>query len=243
MLKVHTWLHVVDIMEWTGPLWGYWCWVMERYCSRLVRSVSSQRFPDGSLNHCIFKLATLTSVVNMHDLTTALPSRAQVQDQSQSPNDTFTVDYPEIQLSRPCHTLNLASTPDLTALHSHITVDLAMQWGLVSSEIKPSIPTQVRQFGRLHICDGDTIHAGLAPGANAAGNGHRDATFFQYELRIDQYTHQGNVAPVMDSRMYYGQLKCIVVLTIPVTPGLPLTRLTNFILLDVNREGRSLQSP
>ncbi|KAG9016731.1 hypothetical protein FRB95_006588 [Tulasnella sp. JGI-2019a] len=33
VVTVYAWLHAVDFMEETGPLWSYWCWVMEWYCS------------------------------------------------------------------------------------------------------------------------------------------------------------------------------------------------------------------
>ncbi|KIO23575.1 hypothetical protein M407DRAFT_47359, partial [Tulasnella calospora MUT 4182] len=50
LLTVHAWIHIPDIIEKSGPLWAYWSWVMERFCGRLSRTISSRKWPYSSLN-------------------------------------------------------------------------------------------------------------------------------------------------------------------------------------------------
>lgn len=62
VLTIHTWLHAVDYIEQSGPLWCFWCWIMERFCGRLARAVASHKHPYASLNRRILELATIASI-------------------------------------------------------------------------------------------------------------------------------------------------------------------------------------
>lgn len=231
MLTVHVWLHIVDYMEKSGPVWAFWCWVMERFCSRLVRAVTSRKHPYASLNRRILELGTIAAIRSIYDLFDLLPPRSRMR--PPKPDDRFTLpvrQYKEVALLKPSRQLDLTATSDLQALHARIIVHLATQWGVSISRVKPFIPTDVIQYGRINIKDGDTIRARLAYSGQQVGL--RDATYIQYELVLDRYACEPNRVPDFFGMTYFGCLNRIVVIDIPVIAGLveePETR----ILLDI----------
>lgn len=229
VLTVHVWLHIVDFMEKAGPLWAYWCWVMERYCSKLLHGLASRKHPYASLNRCVLEMGNLTAVCNLFDLTGSLPNPTK---RATTADDVFrTPSYNEVELLSPRRAVDLTSTPELVSLHNRIVVHFVTQWGVSKKSIQRHIPSMVVHYGRIQLKDGDTIRATLAYSKNLAGL--RDATFLQYELLVDIHAEHHNVAPELQPEVFFGQLQHIVVLKVPRVRGVPKHRAGTYVLLDI----------
>jgi hypothetical protein len=48
-LTIHALLHIPEDIRNCGPVWTYWCFVMERLCGILLRAVKSKLNPWGAL--------------------------------------------------------------------------------------------------------------------------------------------------------------------------------------------------
>lgn len=67
-LVIHALLHIGDGIRMAGPVWVYWCFLMERYCGMVQRSVASRLYPYASLNRRILALEQLKTIENKYDL-------------------------------------------------------------------------------------------------------------------------------------------------------------------------------
>ncbi|KIJ42793.1 hypothetical protein M422DRAFT_105889, partial [Sphaerobolus stellatus SS14] len=54
--------HIIDGIKEAGPVWVYWCFVMERYCGMLQRSITSKLYPYANLNLRILELEQINSI-------------------------------------------------------------------------------------------------------------------------------------------------------------------------------------
>lgn len=217
-------------MERTGPLWAYWCWIMERFCSRLLRSVSSRKLPHASLNRRVLEIGTITAIRNMYDLHDTLPTRNPMR--APKPDNAITIPGYSVQPIRPSHVLDLDSTTELKALHARIVVYLATQWDTRTTEVARLVPKVITHYSRLRIDDGDTIRA-ASTAESGQRLGRRDDTFIEYELRVDQFAHDQDVRPDFGTEIFFGQLRQIFTIHLTPANGLPLTRPTTLLLLDV----------
>ena len=72
-LTVHGLLHVADTIEWIGPVWAWWSFLIERQCGRLRRYITNRRRPFVNLDNHItlvnqFKMAKLIYNITNKDL-------------------------------------------------------------------------------------------------------------------------------------------------------------------------------
>ena len=68
-LTLHALLHIADGIEACGPVWTYWAFPMECYCSVLQRAVArSRRYPYKTLNHFVTEDAILQTVKLRYNL-------------------------------------------------------------------------------------------------------------------------------------------------------------------------------
>ena len=51
-----------------GPVWAYWAFPMERYCSDVLRHIQSRRFPYASINKYITSRAQLNHISLLYNL-------------------------------------------------------------------------------------------------------------------------------------------------------------------------------
>lgn len=232
---MHVWLHVVDYIERTGPMWTYWCWVMERYCGHLTRSIASKKHPYGSLNRRVLDLGTLGNICDMYNLATVLPSISLMREPNPD-NVFFSPNHANIELLNPRRQLDLTSDAALKAFHARIVVHLATQWGCTTGSIKHHVPTLVTQHGRLRILPGrDTVRACQAYRGDRMGL--RDATYLQYELLVDRLAHRRNAPVDLQPHQFFGRLHRVISFTIQSTPTnkfpIPSESPTTFILMDI----------
>jgi hypothetical protein len=70
-LTIHALLHIPEDIRNSGPIWAYWCFVMERHCGILLRAVKSKLNPWGSLAQRakrISQLQLLNVLYNLWDV-------------------------------------------------------------------------------------------------------------------------------------------------------------------------------
>lgn len=67
-VTIHALLHIADSIEAMGPVWCYWAFPMERYCSKLQPSIHSRRFPYRSLDRFVLESAQLTQLQTLYKL-------------------------------------------------------------------------------------------------------------------------------------------------------------------------------
>ncbi|KAJ8090928.1 hypothetical protein PM082_024852 [Marasmius tenuissimus] len=67
-LTLHALLHIVDGLEWVGPVWTYWAFPMERYCGRLQPAIKSRHHPFAAINNYITSFAQLSHIKVMYNL-------------------------------------------------------------------------------------------------------------------------------------------------------------------------------
>lgn len=234
----HAWLHTVDFMEMSGPLWAYWCWVMERMCSKLVRGVSSKRHPSASLDRRSFEFANLNAVIRMYDLQESLASANRIYSTSRTTTDTFN-EYPETFLRYPKRTLDLRRSKEMRDILRRIAVHFVSQWDRSVEEILPGLPTTATFYSRIQIDHGEHDIISSYFGAQnkmptaAQTAGKRDATFMQYELLVDRYPSRKAISGFVP-KTFFGRLNRIIVInTLPQDEPAVLTP-RNYILLDVD---------
>lgn len=253
MLTTHAWLHVPDFMEKSGPLWAFWCWVMERMCARLVRGVSSKKHPNASLDRRTLEYANLSAIVNANDLQKVLPTFTRIYATSRITSYSINhADYADITLKAPTRTITLTNPPssrstedniahEMVRLRRRIAVHFSAQWGRSAQDILNAnvLPSTINVYSRLEIKNGDTIRSFFSGHSDttSSDDGRRDATFFQYELLVDRYAHRPRSKPVFVPKTYFGRLnRIIVVECTPLGKDLtaPLGKIRPFILLDVD---------
>lgn len=205
ILMMHMWLHAIDFMEKSGPLWTYWCWVMERFCSLLGRAIGSRKHPYTSLDRHVLDRSTLHSIFNIYNLAGALPSTDQSHVRHRGPYHH--PDYGYIQLYQPRRVLDLQK-PDLQPLHCRIAVYFSTRWNIPVNTLRLVIPTIITQFARLEIKRGDTISSFF--GVRRQDGLASDATFLQYELVVDRYRNQRNIRPVLEPQTFFGRLNRVL---------------------------------
>ncbi|KAG8888839.1 hypothetical protein FRB99_004073 [Tulasnella sp. 403] len=230
LMTVHAWLHLVDFIERSGPLWAYWCWVMERLCSVLSRSIGSKKHPYASLNRRIIELATLASIRNRYDLQELLPHHSRMH--NTRPLSRFTSEaYPDHVLVGPHQTISLHS--DTTSLARRVAAHLATQ-----IEPKPSdslvlrlLPPTFEQWAKVQIDEGDL--AWTLQGYRRRA-GERDRSYVQYSQLVDKRARHRNAPPEFEKRVSFGRLERAFVVQLPANAILRQVAPTTKILLEIS---------
>ncbi|KIO28971.1 hypothetical protein M407DRAFT_71182 [Tulasnella calospora MUT 4182] len=234
LITVHAWLHVVDLIEQSGPLWGYWCWVMERYCSRLLRAVSSRKYPYASLNRRILETQSLLAIRNSFNLQDALP-RYTVAHQSrtqESWEDEEKSQYSDLKLVGPSRILRL-DEDKLDSLKKRIAVHIMTRNGVANrSLVLSSLPQKILQWSKIQIKDGDIVSS--LHGDNRQEENQRTANFCQYELLVDALARNHDVAPVLDGKTFFGEVERIFLMQLSRNPKLNQPKDEIIILLDIH---------
>lgn len=229
------WLHLVDLIEQAGPLWGYWCWAMERYCSRLVRAVTSRKYPYASLNRRILETQTLLSIRNIFDLHDALPRYTLGHDPLTTACwETEEEDgpYSDIKLVGPRRVVKLDGS-EFAALRNRIAVHLVTRNGLPNrASVIPHLPKKISQYTKIQLKDGDTVSS--VYGNNRLEENQRLATFCQYELLVDRLARDRTVKPVLDGRTFFGELERVFILRLRQNPAINQAHDETLILLDIH---------
>lgn len=219
-------------MEKSGPLWAYWCWVMERYCSRLLRSVTSRKHPDASLNRRILETQTLHTIRDLFNLRESLPRYTLAhKPRPRIRWDTEDLRYSDLELIGPCRTLELNNS-GMASLKSRIAVHVMTQNKVENKALVLShLPATIEQWAKIQIKDGDTISS--VHGDTRSEDNSRSATFCQYEVLVDQLAHNRQVQPVMNGKTFFGELERIFLLHLPKNSRIKQKKAETLALLDI----------
>ncbi|KAF8594007.1 hypothetical protein BDV93DRAFT_399753, partial [Ceratobasidium sp. AG-I] len=211
-VNVHYLLHVADSIQYIGPVWCYWAFPMERYCSFVGASVKSRRFPYTNLARRIRDVAQLRVICDLYGLHGSLKFNKTSPAEGEEDIGSADVlpDYPRARLLTPRGKL-LQVTPQL---RTKIAAYLATAFGVRAQDAKPLIPNTLNQWGRLLISGGgDLVHA---RGSHTLRSDGRDASFVRYELLVDLDAHRRNAPERLKAVSHYGQLEHLFAL--PLAP-------------------------
>src|SRR5256885_1674092 len=67
-VNVHYLLHIADSIKYLGPVWCYWAFPMERFCSFIGAAVKSRRCPYENIARCIRDVAQLRVIRDLYQL-------------------------------------------------------------------------------------------------------------------------------------------------------------------------------
>lgn len=67
-VNLHYLLHIADSVELLGPVWCYWTFPMERFCSYVGASVKSRRFPYANIVRRIRDVTQLRIIRDLYHL-------------------------------------------------------------------------------------------------------------------------------------------------------------------------------
>lgn len=227
---MHAWLHLVDLMEKSGPLIFYWCFVMERFCGRLSRAITSCRFPYPSLDRRVVEHQSLQIMRNTYDLQDRLPNYTMMHNPANMPEFTSPA-YEDITLLHPRTVMEFANR-DLGHLKIRVAACLATRYSKLARIVKPLIPAVFVQWARVQITDGDRVNPHL--GYSRKESSRRDATFIEYRQRVDLNARSANAIPDFHWRPMFGQLDRIIVFDIPPNPIIKNKRWRTYVFLDVH---------
>ncbi|KIO24551.1 hypothetical protein M407DRAFT_76825 [Tulasnella calospora MUT 4182] len=231
VLTVHAWLHLVDIIEQSGPLWSYWCWVMERFCGKLVRAVSSRKHPYSSLNRRILELQlTLHAIRHAYNLGDRIPPSSTMFN-SEPPETYHDIDrYEELTLLHPKRSLSFARD-GLNDLRRRIAVHLATVHDVSVAVAMMAIPETIVQWGRARIKDADIVHSHV--GYPRREENQRNATFIQYEQQVDRNARWRRREVDMEAWTFFGRLDRIICCEVLPNQAMGIPEPEPLILLDV----------
>ncbi|KIY61190.1 hypothetical protein CYLTODRAFT_433611 [Cylindrobasidium torrendii FP15055 ss-10] len=234
-LTIHALLHIADLIKVVGPVWTYWAFPTERYCGRLQPAIRSRRHPFVSIDNYVSQDAQLSHikmVYNVHDRLT-IPRRLRNPDVVRGIHDSHP-DYPLYVLLGPKRTLVDPS------VHAKVRVHLATRFGKpLSMILQVYDPQDVVQWGCVRRLEGgDDMKAAELTNLNAEDR--RDATFVRYELLVDIAPR--SAASNFVARQFYGQLKNILVVKLPASTDLNLSKPTTYMLALIHQSDAKVAS-
>ncbi|EUC56018.1 transposase family Tnp2 protein, partial [Rhizoctonia solani AG-3 Rhs1AP] len=205
-VNTHYLLHIADSIEYMGPIRCYWAYPMERFCSFVLNSVKSRRYPYANIDERVLNRARLQIILHKYQLIDKEPFSGRKR-REESDGATLVRGYPNIYLLSPHGKLLQVDRN----LRRQIVRYLTTCFEILSPAAEELIPDELEQWGRLRIGNGgDEVHA---RGYHKLRSDGRDAAF--YELMVDQDADNPSVDERLEPESQYGELRHIFVLTIP----------------------------
>lgn len=243
-MTVHSWLHVPDFMENTGPLWGVWCWIMERFCGRLGRAVSSRKHPFASINRRIFELQTLFSVRNLFGLHEALPNYSKMHNTAGPSIFYLGIEssYREVQLTGKAKSTSISNKrsvgKEANSLRDRIAVHLCTQWDMDKRDVKQALPETIVQWSKIILYETEIIST--VEGDKRKEANLRDSTWVKYELLEDQNEEDQSASINFEPQIFFGQALRAFVCTVPAMPAVGIAETRTAILVEVKKYKHSI---
>ncbi|CCO32706.1 hypothetical protein BN14_06769 [Rhizoctonia solani AG-1 IB] len=181
-VNLHYMLHLVDSIEFLGPVWCYWTYPMERFCSYIGKSVKIRRYPYANIDQRVLNRARLQIILWKYRLY-GQPPFVRKQGKVEIPMQVGPKMYASILLLTPhSQTLKVSNL-----LRRHIIQYFTTTFSVHSREIAAHIPEELEQWGRFRIHGGGDEFQ--ARGYHKLRSDGRDASFVRYELMVDQDAH------------------------------------------------------
>ncbi|KAJ7697806.1 hypothetical protein B0H17DRAFT_1262018, partial [Mycena rosella] len=198
-LTIHGLLHIASGIKFTGPVWCYWAFPMERYCGSIQPGIRSRRFPWASMDRHVLETAQLTqikTVYNVFEELSLTASRAEIPGSFSDPA------YPSCVLLPP----RSRATPSSAQMKT-IATALSTRSGSSMRDVNNALKAaEVEEWGKVRRIDseeGDTMRS-FSLGKTAEDS--RDATYVRYEMLVDKHARFEKRAPEFELQTFYGQL-------------------------------------
>ncbi|TFK96035.1 hypothetical protein BDV98DRAFT_576835 [Pterulicium gracile] len=197
-MLIHALLHLAQDIRNMGPLWVYWCFVMERFCGSLLPSVKSRKHPNTSLANRIRNLAQNSQIELIYQL-------HNMMDLSDTRYD--------MQTGECFRTVTLPSAYRTKVL-AHITTNYIIS----VQDVRELVPMEITQWGKRRHAFGDVIHG--AEMVSAYSNEHsdcRDTSWIEFTEDCDRNARNRRTVTNFEEQMLYGQVLRFVGVRIPLT--------------------------
>ncbi|KAL1728391.1 hypothetical protein EV714DRAFT_215252 [Schizophyllum commune] len=214
-INVHALLHIADSIEAMGPVWTYWAFPMERYCGRLQRAIRSRRFPWSNLDEHILASAQLAHLKMRYNLEQELslrPVASAVVDGQYSHKD-----YNSCILLPPWR----PSSSITNSLAERIKIHLGTRYSASKQTVNQVFQKDfIKQYAAVRrLQGGDDMFAAELIRTPAD---YRDRTFVKYVPLVDAYAHFQSRPERLEPQAHYGQIRNILLVTLPATVALQL---------------------
>ncbi|KAJ7110208.1 hypothetical protein C8R43DRAFT_904512 [Mycena crocata] len=223
-LTVHALLHIAPGIKFTGPVWCYWAFPMERYCGSLQPGIRSRRFPWASMDRYVVETAQLTQIKTVYNVFEEL---SLTEPRGEIPGSFADPEYPSCILLPPKSPI----MPTKTQIKS-IAAALSTRLGVLVRDVNTALKdANIEEWGKVQRVDseeGDTMRS-CSVGITAEDS--RDATYVRYEMLVDKQARFKKRAPEFELQTFYGQLTHIYKIHFPTACTLlKLQEPTTFIL-------------
>ncbi|KAJ7735356.1 hypothetical protein B0H16DRAFT_1327140 [Mycena metata] len=201
-LTIHALLHVAPSITFTGPVWCYWAFPMERFCGSIQPGIRSRRFPWASMDRYVFELAQLTQIKVIYNVGKELALRdppAEVQ-------GSFShASYPSCILLPPKSPVR-PSESQVRTIAAALSTRSGGTMAQVNAALKAALVEEWGKVRRVDSDEGDTMRSCTV---GTIAEDARDATFVRYEMLVDKNARRKKVAPEFELQTFYGQLEHI----------------------------------
>ncbi|KAJ7666787.1 hypothetical protein DFH06DRAFT_984464 [Mycena polygramma] len=223
-LTIHALLHIAPGIKFTGPVWCYWAFPMERYCGSIQPGIRSRRFPWASLDRYVLEQAQLTQIMAVYNVFSEL---SLVEPRGAIPGAFADPSYPSCILLPPKSSIR----PDSNQLKT-IAVALSTRTGASMRDVNRALrDATVDEWGKVRRVDSDEGDTMRSCSLGTIADDSRDATYVRYEMLVDKHARKKKRAPEFEVQTFYGQLTHIYRVHFPAaSPPLKIKKPTTFIL-------------
>ncbi|KAJ7745839.1 hypothetical protein DFH07DRAFT_869646 [Mycena maculata] len=198
-LTIHALLHIAPGIKFTGPVWCYWAFPMERYCGSIQPGIRSRRFPWASLDRYVLEKAQLTQIMAIYNVFSEL---SLLEPRGEIPGSFSDPLYPSCVLLPPKSPVR----PNPNQLKT-IAAALSTRTNATMAQVNRALQdASVDEWGKVRRVDSDEGDTMCSCSLGTVAGDSRDATFVRYEILVDKYARFKRRAPEYELKTFYGQL-------------------------------------
>ncbi|KAJ7119407.1 hypothetical protein C8R44DRAFT_624868 [Mycena epipterygia] len=224
-LTIHTLLHITPSIKYSGPVWCYWAFPMERFCGSIQPGIRSHRFPWASMDRYVLEIAQLTQIKTIYNVGEVLSLRNPPAEVPGSYSDPL---YPSCILLPP---KSQALRPDAGQLRS-IAAALSTRSGAEMAQVNKALKDAIiEEWGKVRRIDSDEGDTMRSCSLGIIVEDARDATHVRYEMLVDKFAHIRDTPSKYELKTFYGQLTHIYRIHFPTAcRALDIDEPTTYIL-------------
>ncbi|KAF7349606.1 hypothetical protein MSAN_01686300 [Mycena sanguinolenta] len=201
-LTIHALLHIADSIKFTGPVWCYWAFPMERY----------------------FEKAQLTQIMTVYN---AFSELSLVESQAQVPGSFSDPSYPSCILLPPKSSTRPAAN-QLNTIAAALSTRMGASMAAVNAALRRAL---VEEWGKVRRVDSEAGNTMCSCSLGVVAEDGRDATFVRYEMLVDENARYPRRAAKYVKQTFYGQLTHLYRVHFPTSvPSLKIPEPTTYIL-------------
>ncbi|KAJ7655446.1 hypothetical protein B0H17DRAFT_941344 [Mycena rosella] len=223
-LTIHALLHIAPGIKFTGPVWCYWAFPMERFCGSIQRGIRSRRFPWASMDRFVLENAQLIQIKTIYSIGEVLALRdppAQIRGSFSDPLYPSCILLPPKSPARP-------TSNQIRTIAAALSTRSGARMVHVNKAMKAAV---VEEWGKVRRVDSDEGDTMKSCSLGTVAEDARDATYVRYEMLVDKYARLKNTPPKFELQTFYGQLTHIYRVYFPEPePELGIDSPTTYIL-------------